>query len=121
MSDYTNLMCYEFVSRIEIAAPQSLRPYLSPEVDFVVAQDAPNLLYVYRRLLYKEGTADEAEMRRKERLYIERVIRKNHLEAKVISVEVMYEHTFSLLTKYVSKYNPVCFSAYFDRDEVENA
>ena len=89
MSDYTNLMCYEFVSRIEIAAPQSLRPY-------------------------------EAEMRRKERLYIERVIRENHLEAKVISVEVMYEHTFSLPTKYVSRYNPVCFSVYFDRDEVEN-
>lgn len=119
MTNYVNLLCYEIITRIEANDPQAITPYLSSRVDYRYEQDAPNLLFVERRLIYKEGTQDEAKMRRKERLYIERIFQEHHLQAEIKGVEVMHEHTFSVPAKYVLNYNPVCFSAYFAEGDTE--
>lgn len=117
MTNYTNLLCYEIATRIQADEPQMLIPYLSNQVDYESEQDAPTLLFTYRRLIFKEGTQDEVKMRGKERLYIEQIIQQHHLNAEIISVEVMHEHTFALPTKYLIDRNPVCFSAYYGQDD----
>ncbi|MDG6473692.1 hypothetical protein Q7458_05835 [Glaesserella parasuis] len=119
MTQNVNLLCYEIATRIEADNPQDLIPHLSPKVDYRCEQDAPNLLFAYRRLIYREGTQDEAEMRRKERRYIERIIAKHNLIAKVFNIEVMLEHRFDLPAKYILQYNPVCLGAYFSEDDNE--
>ncbi|EER45983.1 hypothetical protein AM305_03768 [Actinobacillus minor NM305] len=119
MTQNVNLLCYEITTRIEADNPQDLIPHLSPKVDYRCEQDASNLLFAYRRLIYREGTQDEAVMRKKERRYIEGIIAKHNLMAKVFNVEVMLEHKFDLPAKYILQYNPVCLGAYFSEDDNE--
>ncbi|MCT8824098.1 hypothetical protein KZ326_07130 [Glaesserella parasuis] len=119
MMHCTNLLCYEIATRIQADEPQALIPYLSNRLDYKSVQNAPTLLFTYRRLMFKEGTQDEAKMREKEKLYIDRIIQQHHLNAEVISVEVVHEYTFPLPTKYLFDRNPVCFSAYYEHDDEE--
>ncbi|CDG00363.1 hypothetical protein [Avibacterium paragallinarum] len=117
MKDYTNLICYEIATRIESENPQSIVPYLSPELDFKTDQDAPHLLYVVRKLFFKEGTDDTAYMRKMERLYIERIIKRHQLSASVETVEVEHSETIPFPTRFIAKYNPVCFSFYKSEED----
>ncbi|MCT8824940.1 hypothetical protein KZ326_11720 [Glaesserella parasuis] len=119
MTQNVNLLCYEIATRIEADNPQDLIAYIPSNAGYKCEQITSNLLLAYRYLVYKEGTQDEAEMRRKERRCIERIIAKHNLTAKVISVETKFDHQFSIPAKDILSNNPVCLGAYFFEDDNE--
>lgn len=119
MTQNVNLLCYEIATRIEADNPQDLIAYMPLEAGYKYKEITSNLLLAYRYLVYKDGTQDEAEMRRKERRCIDIIIAKHNLTAKVISVETKFDRQFSIPAKDILSNNPVCLGAYFSEDDNE--